>query len=272
MTDSLLIVGRGPSARGFEGWDDYGDIMALSSGIYAVPKDARPPKHFATLDNPKWYLCGLWDRTEDYFWQNDPQCQHWPFWATEKVQKHVPLGRARIGQNATPPKQVWDAIPDFAKLSFAREMVENWNMFGFQPGWGDYPNIRQWLMNTEREPSFNGGAICMACPKGMGVGYQGDEAREAAIRALEEADGMGEGSHAGQRWIRSSFFYAVQVAERLGYRKIHFIGCDFNHEYYGEIRDWAGWLCGLALRAGLELVCLTPDSVLANYIPVEVHA
>lgn len=232
MTD-LLIVGRGPSVRGFE-FPDM-PIMAVSSGIFAVPPDVRPPAHFVSMDVPKWFFAELHKPETDYAWQWDIH-EPWPFWNNEHIQKHVPENLCRRGYYRELPGAVWDVIPEYAQDAFRRELLDNMHQFSFQPGWGDFSNVTQWEVKAWTAPNFSDDPIGMT---GLG----------------------GEGT------IRNSWFMAVQVAYRLGYRRLHFIGCDFSGAHYEAHRKRLVPWYELAQAAGMEWFSLSPDSALADVVP-----
>jgi len=235
MSDSVLIVGRGPSVRGFTDWDRYGDVLAVSSGAFAIPPDSRPPKHFVTMDYPKWFFAELHDREAAHAWQWD-QHAPWPFWADERIIKHVPEERVNRGYYRAMPPEIWDVIPTEAQDAFRRELMDHMHQFSFQPGWGDFSNVRGWPMFMNRAPSYRDGPLGM---KGEGE------------------DGV----------IRNSWFMAVQIAARLGYRRMYFIGCDFLGDHYKHCRvRLAAWY-DLARRSGLEWINVGAGSALAEHVP-----
>ena len=168
--NDLLIVGRGPSIIGFNDWAKYPEIMAVSSAVFAVPVEARPPSHFVSMDVPKWFLEGLHEEEVTHAWQNDGHVAPWPFWADARIAKHVPEDRNCLG----------------------RSLQHNLHQFSFQPGWGDFSGVVGWETDYAAHPNFTDGPIGMHMPDGS--------------------------------QIRNSWFYAVQVAHRLGYRRIFFAG------------------------------------------------
>jgi len=235
MTD-LLITGRGPSVRGFDAWDDYGDVMAISSGIFAMPEQHRPPRHFVTMDVPRWYLHGFHDADISGAWQND-WTEPWPFWADERIEKHIPNWLSHRGYYRTLPSTVYDVIPEEHHSVFHRFYMDNMSAsFGIQPGWGDYPNVTEWTPEPLGECDFT--------------------------------DDQPIGLKADTGMIRNSWFLGVQVAQRLGYKRIHFIGCDFlDDSAHSTARAFLPKYCRMAADAGLEWINLSPDSELAKYIP-----
>lgn len=211
-------------------------IMAVSSGIYAVPERLRPPMHFVSMDVPKWFLAELHNTETDYAWQWDTY-EPWPFWSDERIRKHVPSARILRGYYRMMPGAVWDVIPEEAQDSFRRELLDHLHQFSFQPGWGDFSNVRGWEVEAGKGPSFSDGPIGMT-------------------------------GHGGEGQIRNSWFMAVQVAYRLGYRRLHFIGCDFLGEHYECHRlRLAPWY-KLAQAAGMEWFSVSADSALADIVPM----
>jgi hypothetical protein len=235
--NDLLVIGRGPSVFSFEGWGDYVDMMAVSSGIYAIPEEYRPPAHFVSMDFPKWFLHALHDSSNDHAWQAN--VDGWNFWKDERIAKHVPAAHNEPGIYRELPAELWDALPDKFLRPFQRELSGNLHLFGAQPGWGDYPNVVGWETTRETGPNF-GGRVGM---RSMSNGAQ----------------------------IRNSWFMAVQVAYRLGYRRLFFIGCDFRRPEYALTRDWAREYWAAAKAAGMEWYNLSPDSAL-DFLPSEATA
>jgi hypothetical protein len=235
--NDLLIVGRGPSILDFDDWDIFLDVMAVSSGIFAIPERARPPKHFATMDRAKWFLDGLHEEEVTHAWQNDGHIAPWPFWKYAEIVKHVPDDIKGHGGYRTLPDGIWDVIPEKAHIAFAKSLTHSLHQFSFQPGWGDFSSVIGHPSVYELPPSFGEGPIGMS---------------------------MSNAS------IRNSWFFAVQVAHRLGYRRLYFIGCDFLDRRFDRCGAWAREFWELARAAGHEWVNLSPDSML-RFLPTECH-
>jgi len=233
--NDLLLVGRGHSVLDFDRWDDFPDVMGVSSGIFAVPEQARPPRHFCTMDLPKWFLHGLHTEETTHAWQNDGHIPPWPFWKEALIQKHVTDDRNCHGGYRTLPSEVWDVIPEYAVDQFRRSLLDNQHLFGLQPGWGDFSNVTGWSLEMGKPPNFTSDT-----PIGMTL----------------------DGTH-----IRNSWFMSVQVAYRLGYRRLFFIGCDFTEERFVPCRVWAEEFYRLAVDAGMEWFNLSPVSVLGEFLP-----
>jgi hypothetical protein len=233
----LLVVGRGPSVVGFDRWDEFPDILAVSSGIFAVPESARAAcrVQFVTMDAPKWYIHQLHDAETECAWQHDDTIRPWPFWADESIAKHVQVARLGQGKTRTLPDEIWDVLPDYARAPFGRELAKNLHEFGCQPGWGDYANVRGWAFDLAGDPTFDGSAECI-----------------------------------GMMMIRNSWFMAVQVAHRLGFDHLHFIGCDFHEERFALCAERTRYFWSLAHDARKRWTSLAPDSILSEFLPCPV--
>jgi hypothetical protein len=58
----------------------------------------------------------------------------------------------------------------------------------------------------------------------------------------------------------------VQIAVLLGYRRLHFIGCDFRHECYDAVLPTIKKWHDLFTDAGVKWVNLSPESRLSDII------
>ena len=232
--NDLLIVGRGPSIIGFNDWAKYPEIMAVSSAVFAVPVEARPPSHFVSMDVPKWFLEGLHEEEVTHAWQNDGHIAPWPFWADERIAKHVPEDRNCHGGYRHLPDEIWKVVPERYHAALGRSLQHNLHQFSFQPGWGDFSGVVGWETDYAAHPNFTDGPIGMHMPDGS--------------------------------QIRNSWFYAVQVAHRLGYRRIFFAGCNFQEDRFALCGSRARYLWDLAEAAGHEWVNLSPDTAL-DFLP-----
>lgn len=228
MTD-LLIVGRGPSIHGHR-FDLSMPVMAVSSGVFAIPPD-MPCEHFVTLDPLKFFMRAL--SFGDLAWGSDEQVDHRPFWRDETMTKHVLSLRLAPGKFRELPPEVWTAIPARHMAAFQAELGKGLHNFGFQPSWGDCPNVRGWDVFTARPPNF------------------GDNGR----------------ADLGLDGVVNSWLMAVQVAPLLGYTRLHFIGCDFRHDCYGRILETIRRWQDLYRDRGVEWVNLSPASRLADFVP-----
>lgn len=212
MTDagSILIVGRGPSAYQFD-WSSVDcPIMAVSSGIFAVPRYRC--NHFVTLDEPKYYMAQLMANAP-HAWEHDKSAEHWPFWTDINLVKHVPEAKLRTMKNLIMPvNEIILAIDEWAEASGAHKnrvnnikkhfyatLGEEYSQFGLQPGWADYHNVRGYKIGRKPKP-----------------------------------DWFGDGPIQIPRAF-NSLFMAVQVATRLGYRHLRFIGVDLDQEFYKSV-------------------------------------
>ena len=223
----LLILGRGPSAHDMT-WPDM-PVMAVSSGIFMVP-EGRVPDHFATLDTLKFFMAGLWGNGVDG-WFEDDGARHWPFWAEPSIVKHVVANRARPGVYRTLPPEVAKLIPEHHQAPFQTAMIESMHQFGFQPGWGDHANVRGWHIAHEGPPRFTG------------EGWMGcDE-------------------------LNNSLLFAVQVAHQLGYKRLHFLGCDLDPDdsphFERLLQIMRRWHL-LALEQGFTWIDDSPTRVLGR--------
>jgi hypothetical protein len=232
--NDLLIVGRGPSILDFDDWDKFSDVMAVSSAIFAVPEHARPPKHFAAMDVPKWFLEGLHEEEVTHAWQNDGHIAPWPFWKYAEIAKHVPEHTNCHGGYRRLPDEVWNVVPQSAHAALGRSLSHSIHQFGFQPGWGDFSSVTGWGVDYAGHPNFTGAPIGM---------YMPDESQ-----------------------IRNTWFFAVQVAHRLGYRRLHFAGCDFEENRFALCEPRARHFWELAQKAGHEWVNLSPGTAL-DFLP-----
>ena len=229
MLDCLL-VGRGPSVHTFD-WSSAGhcSVMAVSSGIFALP-EAVIPEHFTALDAPKYFLDGLWPGVS-YAWHEDVNARHWSFWREPGIQKHVLAGHCRNGHVRHFPGDALEAIPAKHQPGFIRCMAGKMHEFGYQPAWGDYPNVTGWELSREQGPNFT--------PDGpLGL------------------DGM-----------NNSFLFALQVAHRLGYRRLGFIGIDLLDSSYDDLVGMLEKWHALAIRYGNTWTNLSPDSKLREFMP-----
>jgi len=189
------------------------------------------------MDVPKWFLAALHEPGTSHAWQNDGT-QPYPFWADARIMKHVPTGRHLRGYFSSPPMQMCDVLPPKAQASFLREMVKQLHLFGYVPGWGDFSTVQAWTLETLTAPSFTDGPI-----------------------------GMSSGTEDGT--VRNSWLMAIQVAQRLGYKKLSFIGCDFGDENYITMQLLMGGWVQQMKAAGLELVNLSRHSILAKHMHTE---
>ena len=246
MSDALLIVGRGASAYGFDWKRVRCPIMAVSSGIFAIPRDVHCD-HFCSLDEPRNYMSQLMEYAP-HSWGNDRASRYWPFWADASIVKHVVRKRIRtVTHNPLPIREIVEAIKEWAEPrhedpriyidAVYAELGDQMGQFGLQPGWGDYQNLRGWTTKAARRPVWDGdGPVSIWRPRGS---------KSIVYNTLE---------------------MAVQVAARLGFRTQHFIGVDLVDEGYtglvGIMREWHVH----AERAGIRWLNLSPRSALREFI------
>lgn len=243
MSD-ILLVGRGPSCHTVD-WPEDMPVMAVSSGIYAIPESKRHRiRHMATLDAPKYFMHGLHAPEMEHAWQNDPTVSRWRFWDDARVQIHTQDVRVEAtGTFRELPEQIWDVIPDHARAAFQRELSRNLHLFGFQPSWGDCANVRGW------KNEFYG-------PDPAWIDFS-------------------EGDHPVVRGnTNNSMVFAVQIAHRMGYERLHFVGCDFANSdpaCFGNLiallSDWYQMAC----EQGKEWINHSPDSLLRIAFNQEIH-
>lgn len=254
MTPELLIIGRGPSLADFDlgGW--HGDTMAVSSGIYAMPEE-RPPDHFVSLDGPKFFMGALRAQTDtEYRLDGDgeyrriraeeplrshawhSECEAWPFWSYAEIAKHVNITRAKRGHFRTLPDGMLDEMPSEYLRPFIDSIASSGHMLGYQPSWGDFPNVVGWECDTDNPVNFG------------------------ATGAL--------GGTAGAAHTCNSLTFAVQVAHRLGYRQIGFVGTDMVAPIYHRAVDLLERCWDIARDDGAEWVSYNyPESPLSAYLP-----
>lgn len=237
---SILIVGRGPSAYGFD-WSQIDcPIMAVSSGIFAVPRHRC--NHFVTLDEPKYYMAQLM-ADSPHAWEHDPDAEYWPFWTDPNLVKHVPQSKMRTLTNLIMPvNEIIEAIDVWGKATNAKTrrintikkyfygtLGEQYSQFGLQPGWGDYHNVRGWDLKRNNKPEWFGeGPI--AIPK-----------------------------------VFNSLFMAIQIATKMGYRHIRFIGVDLDQELYKSVIVFMKRWHRDAERNGIEWVNHSATSALKDF-------
>ena len=233
MNDSLLLVGRGPSVYGYD-WSGDLPIMAISSGAFAVPEEhAHRIDHFVTLDVPKFYFEPIHDDGEDGIcWAGDDKCRHWPFWLDTSIMTHTTKHRLQPMKYKTIPPEVVDVIPDHLLPAFTREMIKAHHAMGFQPTWADYPPHRAWPLMSSDGVNFE--------PEGP-IGLDG---------------------------ICNSLFFGIQIAHRLGFKRLEFIGVDMNgSDHYQPQRELMAKWWKLAQGYGYEWVNLGEGSSLCEILP-----
>lgn len=246
MSDTILIVGRGPSVHTFDWTSVDCPVLAVSSGIFALPRSIHCD-HFVSLDEPKYYMAQLMAQCPGS-WGNDPKSRYWPFWADASIVKHVVGARIR---HIEAPLLPLDIITKAVKARMAvtgeheelrlvldaiyREVGSNLANFGLQPGWGDYQNVRGWEVKALRYPRWEDGPIAI-------------------------------------HRVYNSLLFAVQVATRLGFRTLKFIGVDLSEEGFASVakimRDWHGH----AARRGYEWINLGQTSIAGDVIPRPQHS
>ncbi len=236
--NDLLIVGRGESISEFGDWDSYQDILAVSSAIFIVPESARGRVQFAAQDDAKFYLEGLHRAETLHAWQHDPRCKHWHFWKDGSVPKHVPADRNQHGGYRQIPDGVWEAMPQRYHAQFAKSITFNQHQWGLQPNWGDFPGCVGHEVKYIDLPNFSDTG-----PIGLSI------------------DGP-----KGRIPMRNSFFFTVQVAHRLGFRRLFFAGVDFLDNRFKLSADRARVTYERAKPHGHEWFNLSSNSEL-GFLP-----
>ena len=230
--DTILIIGRGKSIYDFD-WPQDLPIMAISSGIFAVP-EGRKVDHFVTLDQPKFYFEPIHDDGEGGItWIQDDSSRHWRFWLDQDIIKHTTSHRLQHMKYKSVPPEIMDELPEKWLRSFTKAILECPHALGFQPTWADYPPCKAWPLHKDDGPNFT------------------DE------------------GPLGLSGVLNSLFFGVQIAYRLGYRRYIFAGVDFNDEIFepqrAVMREWYKY----ATECGLEWINTSPESSLAEYMPTE---
>jgi hypothetical protein len=101
------------------------------------------------------------------------------------------------------------------------------------PGWADFEQAQPWPTEWEVMPSFGGtGQI-----------------------------GLGR--------TMNSMVFGVQVLDRMGYRRLHFAGCDMHELNYAQAFDGMEWMYEQAKGAGHEWTVTTKHSRLSRFMPVD---
>jgi hypothetical protein len=219
--DTIALVGRGPSldrVRLPEGLP----IMAISSGIFALPPHHPDVKHFCSLDQPKYFVHPLKEGV-DVAWANDPGITHWDFWSSKAITKHVPQRLNKAGHER--PAIPLEVVPEQWRAQVEHEL-EKERLSGYQEGWADYPSVMGWEVVPQRPPSFG--------PKGV-IGLCCSECKRNGLDA-----------------IRHTVFFAVQLAARLGFRKCLFAGVDLEPDRYEIQRELLKHWQVLAARDGMR--------------------
>lgn len=220
--------------------------MAVSSGIFAIPRHRC--NHFVTLDEPKYFMAQLM-ADAPHAWEHDPSAEYWPFWTDPNLVKHIPQSKMRTLTNLIMPvNEIIEAIDVWAKCNNAKTRTvntikaafygtlgEQYSQFGLQPGWGDYTNTRGWGIKRSNTPAwFADGPI--AIPK-----------------------------------VFNSLFMAVQVATRLGYRKLRFIGVELDQDFYDSVLVFMRRWHKDAAKNGIEWVNHSAQSTLRQFVTTDIE-
>lgn len=102
------------------------------------------------------------------------------------------------------------------------------------PGWADWKTAVTWATEYDAMPDFED---------------------------AEKPIGLGR--------VMNSMIFVVQVLHRLGYRRLHFVGCDMDELNYAEALVGMEWMYPRAKAAGHEWTVTAKTSRLARFIPVD---
>ena len=235
--DRLIIVGRGHSAHDFS-WPTDATYMAVSSGIYVIPRRCRPSKkrpdaklHFVTMDHPKYFMEPLVDHPTA--WTFDEKVKLWPFWAEHRVIKHVQESMLKLGtcryfdwpvaiKACTSEKMLRDLYKEFHDVQ---------DEFGWQPGWADYSSVFSWPVEADENVNF----------EDRPVGFSG---------------------------VRNSLMFSIQIAYRMNYRRILFVGVDLPGERYACMARGVRDCVSVSIGKGMIYGVSSKDSSLSEFLPV----
>lgn len=103
------------------------------------------------------------------------------------------------------------------------------------PGWADYPRVKVHETDWDLMPNFED---------------------------FDKPIGLGR--------TMNSIIFAVQLVHRLGYKTIHFAGCDMQSLNYSRAFLGMEWMYPVAKRAGYEWIVTSPTSKLCEFLPLEV--
>jgi hypothetical protein len=218
-TRPLLIVGRGHGAYEFTDWDS-GDIMAVSSGIFALPEGVIP-QHFVTLDEASYFTSPINDHA--IAWHRDTKARQWPFWSDENITKHVTVINSQPGDyHPFPMAKVLEALgaarnPELVRAKLLAHFEWIQTHYGHRPNWGDYSSVRPWRVVVASPPNF----LDLDAPIGLAS-------------------------------MRNSVFMALQIATRLGYRDIRLVGI-FDGEGYEQHQEVLSQWHAIATFHGIQL-------------------
>lgn len=231
MNENLLLVGRGASLEGTQ-IPSGCDIGAISSGIFTLPPGVA--KHWFSIDPPKYF--GDVRLPYPGAWPQDPQCEWWDALGAKDLQKHVPSDRNRGGYwrfEGDMLKQhdsmEWDEL-----LIAMGKLSDRPDLIGYQPGWGDYRNVHGWPYNRRCQASYL---------KHGPFGADGEPINKTPV-------------------------FAVQVAHRLGYKRILFAGVDLaDNEPMTRCVEFMKVLAERSAAAGCEWFNVSPGSPFGEWLP-----
>jgi hypothetical protein len=235
---TVILAGRGPSVYGFDFPPDV-PVIAISSAIFAC--GGLPTLGcFAALDTPQHFLAP--QSQADIAWGNDARANHWPFWSAAWLPKHVSDTACKTGYiRPQIPYEVLERMGTVERECLNEISKEDPMFSGWQPGWMDYPNVTGWEVIPQDPPNFT---------------------EDGPIGLWSQA-----AADAGYDAVRHSMLFGIQLAARLGYRRLMFIGCDLHGDRFpvqrATMREW--W--PQARDAGMEWANLSPTSALAEFLP-----
>lgn len=141
----------------------------------------------------------------------------------------------------------WVAVdaPEYFPDQWVRHCGVDRHVPDDQDGWSSVPNTRRWECKHEPHPNFVGDG-----PLSTG---------SLAMRARMNGKFSG--------LFVNSVLCAVQVAHRIGYRTIHFCGCDFTDATLSPIVDVLEEWAAEAKRNGFEWFNMSPLSHMQRFLP-----
>lgn len=224
----LLVVGRGPSACGFD-WPDGVPTLAVSSGVFVFPP-GRKPVHFCTLDEPKYFQDQLTEH--ESVWAKSEHIHYWPFWSDPDIVKHVKAAKYRTCRyRPFDFETALDACPnEEAMRNLIREYGKVQHQFGLQPGWADFPSVFGWDTDDDGPMTFV------------------------------------DGETPGMDGFLNSLAFGIQIGHQIGYDPLIFVGVDLDGAHYLNLRKrFLGWKY-FAETQGKTWLCGTDKSPMSAFM------
>ena len=128
----------------------------------------------------------------------------------------------------------WNPMEDGPKGDMDLMFLMMTRKIEWAPGWADFSNVHAYQTSWEQMPTFGG--------------------HDGPI-------GLGR--------VMNSLIFAVQVLDRLGYRRLHFAGCDVHELAYAQVVQAMEWMTSEAKNAGHEWTVTTEYSRLSQFMPVD---